>query len=101
MNTLEKPYNEHEQNWQKTVAEIASFFLAKGLPEDEVSSPRLEELFAKATKRMGHKIDAEKLVVEAKKYILGLKEKGELDESRRTVSICEQCEKSLKEDLAA
>lgn len=86
-------YNKQEINWQKSVNEISKFiidhldsinfydFINDEMMDKEKKerwSVRLEELKDKATKRLGYKIDQNKLLKEAFFNILNQKNKGEL-----------------------
>jgi|GEM_PF-1162229 len=89
-------YSEHEKNWQKSVNEYAKFIL------DHLDKPdfiefivndnqelgqerwkvRLEELFNKATGRIGHHIEESELRAKALESIVKQKNNGELPDSK-------------------
>ena len=103
-------YSEQAVNWQKSVSEISKFIIDHLEKEDffdyfcgetidnkdkeERWNERLEELYGKATSRLGYKIDRNKLLADAKKHILDLKDKGELLPSKILDRFCEHIEEN-------
>jgi len=113
MNNFEKqPYDENKKNWQKSVAEISKFLLdhsqdglwieksdfADKEEEERIErfKVRLEELLEKATKRIGYKVDQDKLINDAYSQILALKKSGELPETNILNNFCAAIEERLE-----
>ena len=113
-NGFKENFNPDKINYEKSVMELSKFFsdnlekyfLAQKTEftadeEDEKAKverfrDRLEELLAKATKRLGHKIDEAKLVNDASEHLLSLKNSGELVSSNLLEKFCSEVENRLK-----
>jgi len=104
-------YNKNEINWRKSVGEISKFIidhLEKSdfydfLSGEEIDrekmnrwQERLDELVDKITKRMGYKIDNDKLFMDAYEQVLKQKNNGELASSKSLEYFCNNID-SLKE----
>jgi len=100
-------YNEQAVNWQKSVSEICKFIVDRldkedfceylsGENIDEIRAKhwdeRLEELYDKATSRVGYRIDRDKLMKDAKENILKLRDSGELPPSKVLDRFCSHVE---------
>ncbi|MEI7620104.1 MAG: hypothetical protein WCJ57_00865 [Candidatus Falkowbacteria bacterium] len=112
MNSFEKPYDENKKNYDKSVGEVSDFFmnhLKDGLFDKreeyfddgekervERLKERLTELLEKATKRIGYKVDGEKLINDAYRHILDLKNSGELPENNLLENFCAEIEERLE-----
>lgn len=106
-------YSEHDRNWQKSVNEYAKFIL------DHLDKPnfiefivgdnqesglerwnlRLEELFDKATSRIGHHIEESELRIKALEIIVKQKNNGELPDSKFLNRFISEVSKVLPEVL--
>lgn len=111
-NSFEQSYNKNEVNWQKSVSEISKFiidhldnrndffeFLSGEMEDGEKNNRwqlRQDELLDKITKRMGYKIDEEKLFFEACEQVRRQYQNGELNPSKGLDYFCENLE-DLKE----
>src|SRR5680860_864689 len=95
-NPFAEQYSQHEVNWRKSVSEISKFitdhlekpdfydFLdGEKIDKDKMVrwQNRLEDLADKVTKRMGHRIDEDKLFMEAYAQIVSQKNSGQLNPS--------------------
>ena len=104
-------YNKNEVNWRKSVGEISKFIIDHlerpdfydFLDGEEIDKEkterwqtRLDDLIDKITKRMGYKIDGDKLFVDAYEQILTQKNNGELAPSKNLEYFCNNID-SLKE----
>jgi len=113
-NPFSEQYNKHEVNWRKSVSEISKFIvdhLEKSdfydfLDGEEIDKEKLErwqtrldDLIDKVTKRMGYKIDENKLFMEAYDQILNQKTSGELPPSKSLEYFCNNID-NLKEKRA-
>lgn len=102
-NSFEQSYSKNEVNWKKSVGEISKFVLDhldKGefyefLEGEEINKDkmsrwqlRLDELLDKITKRMGYRIDKNKLFTEAYCQIIEQKNSGELNPSKGLSYFC-------------
>ena len=108
----EKIYDENKKAYDKSVAEISGFLMrhlehsmfdkqeeyADNNEKERVESlkERLTELLGKATKRIGYKIDQEKLINDAYRHILDLKNSGELPENNLLENFCAEIEERLE-----
>ena len=109
-NSFGEQYSKHEVNWRKSVGEISKFivdhlerpdffYFLDGEEVDKEKSNRwqfrLDDLMDKVTKRMGYKIDENKLFVEAYEQILKQKDNGELASSKSLEYFCNHIDLSL------
>jgi hypothetical protein len=100
-------YSEQAIHWQKSVSEISKFIIDRldkedfceylsGENIDEARAKhwheRLEELYDKATSRVGYRIDRDKLMKDAKENILKLRDSGELPSSKVLDRFCSHIE---------
>lgn len=104
-NSFEQGYNKNEINWQKSVSEISKFIIdhldnrndffefLTGESEDNDKNIRWqvrhEELLDKITKRMGYRIDDEKLFLEACEQVKKQYQNGELAPSKGLDYFCD------------
>jgi hypothetical protein len=111
-NSFEQSYNKNEVNWQKSVSEISKFIIdhldnrndffefLSGEMEDSEKAGRLQirrdDLLDKITKRMGYRIDEEKLFFEACDQVRNQYQGGELNPSKGLDYFCNNLEE-LKE----
>jgi hypothetical protein len=111
-NNFEKVYDPKQKDWQKSVNEFSKFFLDNSKDvwlvdqkefenkEEKIRAERvktrLAELLEKATKRLGYKIDENKLIAEAYQHILDLKESGELAPSNLLENFCAEIKERLE-----
>lgn len=112
MNSFEKPYDENKKNYDKSIGEISDFFMNhlkygmfdkkekfsdNGEKERVVRlNERLTELLEKATKRIGYKIDKGKIISDAYRRILVMKNSGELPENNLLENFCAEIEERLE-----
>ena len=104
-------YSKNEVNWRKSVGEISKFVVDHldrsefydFLNGDEIDQEkmnrwqeRLDELTDKITKRMGYRIDTDKLFIEAFEQIVDHKNSGELAPSKNLEYFCNNIDE-LKE----
>lgn len=102
-NSFEQSYSKNDVNWHKSVGEISNFILnhldkrefcdfleGQEIDYDKVDRwrLRLDELLDKITKRMGYRIDKNKLFSKAYYEILEKKNNGELNPSKNLDYFC-------------
>jgi hypothetical protein len=110
-NPFAEQYNKHEVNWRKSVGEISKFIIDHldktdfydFLDGEEIDKEknnrwqlRLDDLTDKITKRMGHKIDDEKLLAEACEQIVRQKNSGELAPTKGLDYFCSHIDELLE-----
>lgn len=115
-NSFESPYNKNEVEWRKSVGEISKFIVdhlekndfydfLDGVAIDrekmERWQTRLDELTDKVTKRMGYKIDEDKLFVQAYEQILKQRDSGELANSKSLAYFCNNLEALIEKRSVA
>ena len=104
-------YNKNEVNWRKSVGEISKFIIdhldksdfydflsGEEIDREKMNrwQERLDELNDKITKRMGYKINANKLFIQAYEQIESQKNSGELAPSKNLEYFCNNIDE-LKE----
>ena len=108
-NSIEQGYNKNEINWHKSISELSKFIIdhldnrsdffdfLNGEIKDKEKSARWElkqdDLLDKITKRMGYKIDEDKLFSEAYEQIKNQYQNGELSPSKGLNYFCNNIDK--------